>query len=92
MVGAMNEQIIKEQEELKRRGRLYQSEIEGVSDLLWSIALSSVSADKETVKKWFNQKIPFLNDKSPVDIIRNENKGEEMIYDLLMRIRYGGAS
>ena len=47
----MNEQIIKEQEELKRRGRLYQSEIEGVSDLLWSIALLSVSADKETVKK-----------------------------------------
>lgn len=74
----MNEQIIKEQEELKRRGRLYQSEIEGVSDLLWSIALSSVSADKETVKKWFNQKIPFLNDKIPAEIIRNENKGEEM--------------
>ena len=88
----MNEQIIKEQEELKRRGRLYQSEIEGVSDLLWSIALSSVSADKETVKKWFNQKIPFLNDKIPVDIIQKDNRGEEMIDDLLMRIRYGCAS
>ena len=55
----MNEQIIKEQEELKRSGRLYQSEIEGVSDLLWSIALSSVSADKETVKNGLIKRYRF---------------------------------
>ncbi len=85
----MNEQMLIEQEEMKRRGILYKSEIEGVSDLIWSIALSSVSSNKENVKKWFNQKIPFLNDKIPVEIIWNEDNGEEIIFDLLMRIRYG---
>ena len=85
----MNEQMLIEQEEMKRRGILYKSEIEGVSDLIWSIALSSVSSNKENVKKWFNQKIPFLNDKIPVEIIWNGDNGEEIIFDLLMRIRYG---
>ena len=85
----MNEQMLIEQEEMKRRGILYKSEIEGVSDLIWSIALSSVSSNKENVKKWFNQKIPFLNDKIPVEIIWNDDNGEEIIFDLLMRIRYG---
>ena len=85
----MNEQMLIEQEEMKRRGILYKSEIEGVSDLVWSIALSSVSSNKENVKKWFNQKIPFLNDKIPVEIIWNDDNGEEIIFDLLMRIRYG---
>jgi len=51
--------------------------------------LSSVSSNKENVKKWFNQKIPFLNDKIPVEIIWNGDNGEEIIFDLLMRIRYG---
>lgn len=27
--------------------------------------------------------------KTPVDILRNENNGEEIIFDLLLRIRYG---
>ena len=85
----MNEQMLIEQEEMKRRGILYKSEIEGVSDLIWSIALSSVSSNKENVKKWFNRKIPFLNDKIPVEIIWNGDNGEEIIFDLLMRIRYG---
>lgn len=89
MENVMNEQMLIEQEEMKRRGILYKSEIEGVSDLIWSIALSSVSSNKENVKKWFNQKIPFLNDKIPVEIIWNEDNGEEIIFDLLMRIRYG---
>ena len=89
MENVMNEQMLIEQEEMKRRGILYKSEIEGVSDLIWSTALSSVSSNKENVKKWFNQKIPFLNDKIPVEIIWNEDNGEEIIFDLLMRIRYG---
>lgn len=89
MENVMNEQMLIEQEEMKRRGILYKSEIEGVSDLIWSIALSSVSSNKENVKKWFNQKIPFLNDKIPVEIIWNDDNGEEIIFDLLMRIRYG---
>ena len=89
MENIMNEQMLIEQEEMKRRGILYKSEIEGVSDLIWSIALSSVSSNKENVKKWFNQKIPFLNNKIPVEIIWNGDNGEEIIFDLLMRIRYG---
>ena len=88
----MNEQMLRELEELKRIGMLSKSEIEGVSDLLWSAALTSVSSDKDTVKNWFNQRIPFLDDKTPVETIQNEDNGEETLFDLLMRIRYGGAS
>ena len=85
----MRELMLKEKEELHQKGLLFRSEIEGVSDLIWSTALSSVSGDKEIVKKWFYDKIPFLNDKIPVDVIRNENNGDEIIFDLLLRIRYG---
>ena len=88
----MTEKMISEQNELNKVGRLYKSEIEGVSDFLWSMGLSSVSGDKEEVIKWFRKEIPFLNDKIPVDVIRNDNNGEEIIFDLLIRIRYGGAS
>ena len=88
----MTEKMISEQNELNKAGRLYKSEIEGVSDFLWSMALSSVSGDKEEVIKWFRKEIPFLNDKIPVDVIRNDNNGEEIIFDLLIRIRYGGES
>jgi len=85
----MRDLMIYEQEELKKNGMFYKSEIEGVSDLLWSTALTSLSSDKEIVKKWFCASIPFLKGKIPVDILRNENNGEEIIFDLLLRIRYG---
>lgn len=50
----MNGQMLRELEELKRIGKLSKSEIEGVLDLLWSTALTSVSSDKDTVKNLNN--------------------------------------
>ena len=86
--GWENEYMFRDKKTLSEKGLLVTSEMEGVSDFIWSLGLRSVSADKEELKKWLSDPVPYLNDKTPVETLKSPN-GEEKVWDLMGKIKGG---
>ena len=74
---------------LKKEGRLVKSQVSGVSDLIWSLGLVSLSSDKAHLKNWFNSPVPALGGRSPISVINEEKDGEAKVCEMLWRIRGG---
>ena len=75
--------------QLKKSGRLIKSQIKDIPDLIWSLALISISSDKTRLKEWFNSPVPALGGKSPISVINEERDGEAIVCEMLWRIRGG---
>ena len=72
-------QMEEEKRRLKESGRLFKSEIKDVPDLIWSLALISISSRKEYLKEWFNSPVPALKGRTPLSVIREDARGEKIL-------------
>jgi len=82
-------QMEEEKRILKESGRLYKSQIKGVSDLIWSLALISISSNKEHLKEWFNSPVPAFKGRTPLNVLSDGSKGEKIIFEGLLKIKGG---
>ena len=82
-------QMEEERRTLKENGRLHKSQIKGVPDLIWSLALISISSNKEHLKEWFNSPVPAFNGRKPIDVLNDGAKGEKILFERLQKIRGG---
>ena len=80
-----------DRQELIFKGQLVKSPVDGVSDFIWSFGRRLHTSD-DTFKEWLYSPIPFLDDRSPSDVLNNDENGEEIIYDLFIRIIFGAPS
>ena len=72
--------VMNEMEEVMRREKLLvRSEIEGLSDMLWSLGARTIGYNNnERLIKWFNTPIPAFDNRKPMDILLED--GEEELY------------
>jgi uncharacterized protein (DUF2384 family) len=85
----IRKQMEEEKSNLKKRGRLFKSQIKGIPDLIWSLALISISSQKGYLQEWFNSPVPALKGRTPIKVIQEDAKGEEIIFAMLKRIDGG---
>ncbi len=77
-----------DRQELISKGQLVKSHIDGVSDFIWSFG-RRLHASDDAFKEWLCSPVPFLGDRAPIDVLKNDENGEEIIYDLFIRIIFG---
>lgn len=71
--------MIEMEEIMKKEKLLVKSEIEGLSDLLWSMGARTIGYNNsERLKKWFYSPIPAFDNRKPMDILAED--GEEELY------------
>ena len=72
-------EVMKQMEEiLKKENSFVKSEIEGLSDLLWSMGARTIYPGGEQLVKWFYSPIPAFDNRKPMDILVED--GEEALY------------
>lgn len=72
----IRQEMIKMIEILKKENSYVKSEIEGLSDLLWSMGARTIYPGGEELIKWFNSPVPAFNNRSPLDILKEEGEIE----------------
>ena len=76
---------MKSMEEILRADNCFlKSEIEGLSDLIWSMGARCIYSDSEALKKWFHSPIPAFDNRVPMDILRED--GEGALYDYMLTL------
>ena len=80
-----------DRQELISKGQLVKSPIDGVSDFIWSFGRRLHTSD-DAFKEWLCNPVSFLYDRTPFDVLKYDENGEEIIYDLLIRIIFGAPS
>jgi hypothetical protein len=80
-----------DKQELISKGQLVKSPIDGVSDFIWSFGRRLHTSD-DAFEEWLCSPVPFLGDRAPFDVLKNDENGEEIIYDLFIRIIFGAPS
>ena len=73
-----------DRQELISKGQLVKSPIDGVSDFIWSFGRRLHTSD-DAFKEWLCSPVPFY-------VLKNDENGEEIIYDLFIRIIFGAPS
>lgn len=77
--------LMKRTEEiLKNENSFVESEIEGLSDLLWSMGARTIYPGGEQLVKWFYSPIPAFGNRKPIDILMED--GEEALYKYMNTI------
>lgn len=69
------------EEILKKENSFVKSEIEGLSDLLWSMAARTMYPSGDELVKWFYSEIPAFDNRSPMDILVED--GEQVLFQYL---------
>lgn len=69
---------------LKEENSFVKSEIEGLSDLLWSMGARTIYSDDEQLINWFYSKVPAFDNRIPMDILLED--GEEELYKYMKTI------
>ena len=78
-------EVMKQMEEiLKKENSFVKSEIEGLSDLLWSMGVRTLYPGGEILVKWFYSSIPAFDNRKPMDILVED--GEEELYKYMLTI------
>ena len=72
------------EEILKKENSFVKSEIEGLSDLLWSMGARTIHPGGEQLVKWFYSPIPAFDNRKPMDILMED--GEEELYKYMNTI------
>ncbi len=69
---------------LKKENSFVKSEIEGLSDLLWSMGARTIYPGGKRLVKWFYSPIPAFDNRIPMDILVED--GEEELYKYMNTI------
>lgn len=72
------------EEILRKENSFVKSEIEGLSDLLWSMGARTIYPGDEPLVKWFYSTIPAFGNRKPMDILVED--GEEELYKHMLTI------
>lgn len=72
------------EEILKAENCFIPSEIEGLSDLLWSMGARCLYPGGEALIRWFNTPVPAFDNHSPISILKND--GEEALFVYMIRL------
>lgn len=75
-------ETMKQMEEiLEKENSFVKSEIQGLSDLLWSMAARTIYPGGDELVKWFYSEIPAFDNRKPMDILVEE--GEEALFQYM---------
>lgn len=80
----VKEQMKQTEEILKEENAFVKSEIDGLSDLLWSMGARTVYPGGEQLIKWFYSSIPAFHNRKPMDILLED--GEEELYKYMITL------
>lgn len=84
MASDMKIEMKRTEEILKKENSFIKSEIDGLSDLLWSMGARTLYPGGDELIEWFNKPIPAFDDRIPMDILKED--GEEALYGLMKTI------
>ena len=70
----IRQEMIETMEILKKENAYVKSEIEGLNDLLWSMGARTICHGGEKLIKWFNSPVPAFNNRSPLDILKEDGE------------------
>ncbi len=68
------------EEILKKENSFVKSEIEGLSDLLWSMGARTICPGGERLVKWFYSPIPAFDNRIPMNILVEDGEEELFMY------------
>lgn len=68
---------------LRNENSYFQSEIEGLSDLLWSMGMRTIGSG-EMLKEWFYKPVPAFDNRVPMDILKED--GERVLFKHMLTI------
>ena len=77
-------QMKRMEEILKKENSYVKSEIEGLSDLLWSMGARTIYPGGDELIEWFHKPIPAFNNRVPMDILKED--GEEALFSAMLTI------
>ena len=77
----MNEDMKITEQILREENSFIKSEIDGVSDLIWSIGARCIYPGGEALVKWFGLPVPAFANRAPIDILRED--GEEVLFQYM---------
>lgn len=80
----VREQMKRTEEILKEENAFVKSEIDGLSDLLWSMGARTMYPGGEQLIKWFYSPIPAFHNRKPMDILLED--GEEELYKYMITL------
>lgn len=80
----MTKDMLKMIETLSKENSYVKSEIEGLSDLLWSMGARTICPGGEELVKWFYSIVPAFDNRIPMDILIED--GEEELYRWMLTI------
>lgn len=69
---------------MKKEHTYIPSEIDGLSDLLWSMGARNVYTDSDKLIKWFYTKVPAFDNRVPMDILLKD--GEEVLFKYMLTL------
>ncbi len=69
---------------LKAEGSFVKSEIDGVSDLIWSMGARTLYPGGQQLIEWFHLPVPAFDNRVPLDILKED--GEEELFRFMMTI------
>ena len=84
MASDMKIEMKRTEEILKKENSFIKSEIDGLSDLLWSMGARTLYPGGDELIEWFHKPIPAFNNRVPMDILKED--GEEALYALMKTI------
>ncbi len=64
--------------DIEKENSFVKSEIEGLSDLLWSMGARTIYHGGEQLVEWFYSPVPAFDNRKPMDILIED--GEEALY------------
>lgn len=76
--------MIETMEILKKENSYIKSEIEGLSDLLWSMGARTIYPGGEQLIQWFFTNVPAFGNRVPMDILKED--GELALYKWMKTI------
>ena len=81
---SMKEVMKRFEEILKKEHSYVPSELEGLSDLLWSMGARTIYPGGEALVTWFYTNVPAFDQRIPMEILRED--GEEALFAYMMTI------
>ena len=69
---------------LKAEGSFVESEIDGVSDLIWSMGARTLYPGGQQLIEWFHLPVSAFDNRVPPDILKED--GEEELFRFMMTI------
>ena len=69
---------------LKAENSFVKSEIDGLSDLIWSMGVRTLYSGGQKLVEWFHLPVPAFGNRIPLNILKED--GEEALFKEMMRL------